>query len=305
MATENPAQPKIGILYPPTQEEIKAANSGAYASKGFAKRVMDFMKRVPAPVKIGGAVAGIAGLGAVVHEIVGAQEVPSIFRNSDDRGVLGNNNIQLVTLPEFQNQHLQQVVAEGKRITILNPFQLPEGVSASYVKSLSDRLPTEELRQQAEKDGIKDSTDFILPKDTTIIASMDARILLAKGRVSVNEDPNMSSMMWIYYYDDKQDVTYQFWFFTVDSSGLLPLVEMQEFTPETARGTNWQNLPIMQQGFQIVKTTKDNQQLRLNVKGYRGKVVGPQAEIVDKTAFFPNVNFFTNEAGEKALGLKN
>lgn len=247
-----------------------------------------------------GLAIGVVGLGARADEAYRYDVIPihqsiensasAIFDNTKDKGIIGEQNITSLTLSVLQATYPEQIITKNNSIQFLLPFNLPTGTTVSYEKKLSDRLMGDSdgsVKANAEKNSIKDSVVFTLPKGKPIFASADAHVMLAKGREDRNENPNMAESARVFYYDAKQDKTYVFFFFDETNPtkiGLFePLFSMQENVPDSWRGTNWERLPLVKQGQPLIKTTVENQKVNLNIKAYKGKKVGPEAELVDKT----------------------
>lgn len=249
-----------------------------------------------------------------IHQNV-ENSVSAIFDNTKDKGIIEEQNIASLTLSVLQATYPEQIITKNNSIQFLLPFNLSTGTTVSYEKKLSDRLMGDSdgsVKANAEKNSIKDSVVFTLPKGKPIFASADAHVMLAKGREDRNENPNMAESARVFYYDAKQDKTYVFFFFDETNPtkiGLFePLFSMQENVPDSWRGTNWESLPLAKQGQPLIRTTVENQKVNLNIKAYKGKKVGPEAELVDKTFFLVTPEFLTtieNVGVEKIVALKN
>lgn len=257
-----------------------------------------------------GLAMGIIGLGARADEAYRYDVIPihqsvensasAIFDNTKDKGVIGDQNIVRLTAPQIQKMFPEQAIGTNNTFTFLLPFDISATTQVTYEKNLSDRLIGDSdgsIKADAGKNGIKDNLIAILPKDKILFASFDAHVMLAKGREDRNENPNMAESVRVFYYDAKQDKTYVFLFFDETNPtaiGLFePLFPMQENVPDSWRGTNWEKLPLAKQGESLVKTTVENQKVKFNIKAYKGKKVGPEAELVDKTFFLATPQLLT------------
>lgn len=312
--------PKKGKDHGPSQKDVDAANAGQLAPNAVERFIQRLGKSRTVRV---GAVAGTAGVGVYAYatnpdfhqtidsayhnllQILGREAVvPPSFDNKADKGVIGDSNIQFISQEEAKKSNLQPVGTDTS-LTFLFPFQLPEGTKVTYEKSLSERLPTQAIQTEAAQKGIKDHIDLVLPKDASMRAPVSGHVLAVNSQKNP-ENQNFSEWARVFYYDEGKDMTYVFWVFAFDeSSGNNPFhsfVPTQENIPSAWTGRNWEKLPKIQQGEPILKTNKADQQIRLNIKAYKGKVVGPQAEVVDKTLTLVTPQFLTTTAsGEQKL----
>lgn len=288
------------IVNQPTEEEVRAANAGEYAPKGIPKKIIDLARNMPTPVKV------IAGLGAAttvgaaafgIHERINAQnEVPSAFNNNDDRGVFGDNNINRGDLSEFQNQFPEQIIEKDTSINFVLPFILPEGTSASYVKNLSDRLPTEELQQQAKAENIKNNIDLVLPKNTVIISPVNGHGAIGFGIPEAGQDSTKAYGTAIVFYDQSVNRTYLIKIFSLDQTPFEPIKNMSRYDNKRYfRDTGWKDLPKIDRITPLMQTQRDNQQVRISIEAYEGEKIGPEAAITNKDLYLLTPRFFTTK----------
>ena len=304
----------------PSQADIDAANAGQLAPKGVEKAIHRFARSKAVKLGlVGGAAVGAYQVPAIQRAVDSIYhdtlqklglEVPTSFDNKADKGVIGDNNIVKASLSEIQQQSPEPLVEKDNLASFLFPFQLPESARVTYGKTLSAyeealiaTLPPE-ARAEATKKGITDTVNFTLPKDTLIYTSVNGHILAASSKKTL-ENPNFADWARLFYYDETKDRTYVLSFGSTDPNAFDSLVPTQGNEPTVWRGTSWEQLPTIKQGTPILKTTKENQLVSINVRAYKGKIVGPQADIVDKTSYATTPQFLTTATpeGQKLLVL--
>ncbi len=324
MAVEHP-QGRIPRPIGPTPQEVQEVNRRR-GKKSMVSRLAGSTsaKLAAAIVILGGGYEAYHDVPAIHEELdslynktlqqLGIETVvPQEFNNKTSEGVIGKNNIHIISRQEAMTANLKPVAADNS-LTFLFPIQLPEGgARVQYIRHLTgytfaepQAVPTQDRQRQEEaiaqqeelkQKGIKDSIDFVLPIDSIIIAPVDGHILITKSQQNSNEDPNRAQFARFFFYQPETDITYALWFSDLDASPIsAPFYSfnlVQDDTPDLWRGTSWENLPVIQQGMPMLRTTKDGQRVELNIKAYKGKVVGPQAEIIYKTASPITPDFLT------------
>lgn len=231
---------------------------------------------------------------------VGETPVPSTFDNSLDEGVFGKNNLISLPLDKIQEKYPTPIAETQNSLTVLSPFQLPEASSATFSRSLSEFLPTKELHEQAQRDGIKDMVKIGLPKGTKIKASADVFGFIDMGKEKFGQDPNKSLGVFWVYYDKESDITYKMKIFSSSNDSQIHYFEPQvpnlqlppDYPIDRLRGTDWQNWPQIQQGTTLVILSED-EEVTFAIEKYRGKKIGPEAALIDKTLSVVTPNFFT------------
>lgn len=267
-----------------------------------------------------GLVTGVIGLGGsiaidyayqnipAIHESINklsgqdlSSIVPSAFDNSKYEGVMGPKNITripLSSLPETLSQKLG-INKQNNTLTMVIPLDIPIDTSINYKKGLSERLSTQELQNEAQKQGVRNYIEWpVTSPGTTIKAPIfmgkpptEYRILLVKGDPKIGENPSRASYARVFAYYSDLDITLVGWFTGLrKDNGFVALLPMQENTNWSEE--NWRKLPEIELNTPIMRTVQQGP-LRLEVKAYRGKKVGGIAEIVDKTAFLLNLNLLT------------
>lgn len=237
---------------------------------------------------------GAAGGAVAINEL----SQNSTISSEQTSGTIEDNNTVELTSSEIKQMLLNQTDGEND-LSLFFPYGLPPGTKSSFERTLSERFTGDNdgsLKAEAEKNNIKDNIIQPLPKNTPIRSPANGHIMIAKGKEEWGEDPNKASWIRVFEYNEKEDITYVYWFFDITDQNKKfffdPLKSMQENAPGIWRGTNYEDLPIVKLGEDLAKTT-DNQTVQLNVKGYRGKKVGPEAEIIDETFFPVNLHYLT------------
>lgn len=298
--------PTIDGAVPPTQEEIEAANAGVLVpgKTGSFIEKLAHNWAVRLGLVTGTSVASYQV--PAIHERIDAAYldildrlglaivVPPTFDNKLDKGAIGENNTVTLPLSEIQPRFPDQVVEQDHALTMLFPFQLPEGTKAKFEKSLAEFLGTHAIRDEAQKNNVKDHVDIPLPKGTTVIAPVSGNALIMEAL----DNKQMSSIARFFYYDQTTNTTYALLIFTHDASGghtyFQPLTESQPNTKWD--GEKWKNLPRVAQGTPVLKTIRDNQVITLSVTAYNGQnIVLATTDAPKGSSYVVTPQFLTQE----------
>lgn len=284
MATALPPVREKGLAPPPTREEVKAANAGELAPRGIVKTVLDTAKRHPVITSGAGAAAVVTGFAAVeayqgnipgIHR----EAQPFGFDNSAEKIAINQNNVQFVTLEQIQQQDLEPVInKETQTIEFLLPFKMPENTTGTI-----ERIDLKRLNPNAPENLPPIvPIDFKFNNIVKIIAPEKSHMYLIRGNPEFDQDPNFPAQVRFYKYYPEQDTTVVWWFFDnnpTKQGHFITSLPMQDFDKFVLRGTNYEKLPIVDALTEVMTTSEINQPVHLDVMAYRGKVVGPEAEI--------------------------
>ncbi len=319
-------------LQPPTAEEAEAANRGDYRED----RITGFIKKHPLISSV--AAAGIAATAAyetapAFHQAVDSTYhdimqrlgveivVPPSFNNKAGEGALGDNNIHAISKEEAKSLNLQPVGTDTT-LTFLFPFQLPPGAKIQYERGIgipepgpAEMLPTEDRKSQEEavakykefkRKGIRSEIDFVLPKDTIIIAPIDAHVSIGYGIPSLNPDQDSTKGygMVLIYYSQQENITYVIKIFNLDNNTGMDVIEkLPRFDDNKYfSGVGWKELPEVEKGKPLLRTTADSQTLALTIEAYEGdkKGLGTKAMSVVTPQFLTT----TDTGNQKLLVLE-
>ncbi|MEK7533927.1 MAG: hypothetical protein AAB600_01180 [Patescibacteria group bacterium] len=237
--------------------------------------------------------------GDSVPEIIGLTEVSD---NGVEKIVIGNYNIHFVDLEQAKQLNLEPVIdKKAGAIRFLFPFKIAD--------SISGRIDLTPL--PIESPPVGQALFEFSEENVSILAPAKAHVYLIRGRgvEEWGEDPNKAAQVRMYKYYEEDNTTVVWWFFdekvTTERYALNPLLLMQDFNKEVGRGTNWEKLPVVDALTEVATTTERNQPVRLNVMAYRGKIVGPNAEVAGDD-FLLKPQFFTTDSDgtEKILVIK-
>lgn len=107
-----------------------------------------------------------------VHRTI---DVPAIFNNDKDSGVIGNNNTIGIDGTMLANIDIVPTPTLRHDINLLTPFKaLPPSVNINYEKSFTGIAYDKEETDNAKENNIKDTITFKdIPKDAIIVAPVD------------------------------------------------------------------------------------------------------------------------------------
>lgn len=321
-----PRQPARVIPFPsgaPTKEEADAANAGKYAPTGAESLLHRLARNWVVRLGLAGGASYAAYQVPAIHEYVDARYqdllkllnpetvVPPIFDNSLNEGIIGDNNILHLSLPEINQRFPQQVREEGNFLYFLSPIVLPDGTRMPYGKKDvweigGANYPTEELNKEAKEKNIKHTVEFTLPAGSILISPVDGYGYIDMGRSIARHDPNLALGFFVIFHDEVHNKTYKIWVFGQDlktiNYNLVSLNPSLEMPADKLGNADWKNWLPMKRGQPLIKATKD-QLMRLTVTAYRGGKIDANATLIDKTQYLLTPRFYTDPATQKLVAL--
>lgn len=326
-----PPGPPSGIVIPfpggPTKEEADAANAGEYAPTGAESLLHRLARNWVVRLGLAGGASYAAYQVPAIHEYVDVRYqdllrllnpetvVSSTFDNSLNEGVIGDNNILDLSLPEINQRFPKQVVEEGSFLYFLSPIILPDGTRMPYGKKDVWELgganyPTEELNEQAKQKNIKNYIEFSILENSILVSPVDGYGFINMGRESFGENPNHAIGFGVIFHDEQQNRTYRISLYGANKQGkdynlisLSPDLERPpNYPPNQLQDLGWKDWSRMKRGQLLIKATGD-QRMRLTVEAYRGEKIGPTATLVDKTIYLLTPRFYTDPASQKLVAL--
>lgn len=304
-----PAQERVGVIVPPKPQPVLEPSGEPEPKKTKRSLIQRLLNNLALRWTLAG--LGLASAGGIAYQlevpavhrtvnnllgIVSARDVPNTFDNTRDEGLIGENNINHGNLSEVQSQFPEQIIEKGNTISLILPFILPEGTTASYIKSLSDRLPTEELQKQAQAENDKNNIDFVLPKGTVIVSPVNGNGAIGFGTSESGQDATKAYGAAIVFHDKSANKTYLIKIFSLDQTPFEPIINIPRFDDKQYfRDTGWKDLPMIDRATPLIQTQNDNQQVRVSVEAYEGERIGPEATITDKALYLLTPQFFTTK----------
>lgn len=321
MAENTPSSARVDRAVAPTAEEAKAANAGEYTPRGANRFLYNISRNWAVRLGLVGA-AGVVAYQSVpqIQEFVDARyhdalqalgleiNIPPTFNNAALEGVIGAQNTEALSLSKIQEQFPRQVIEQGNTLTFLFPFQVPEGAKAKYARRFTGMLVNPEATTEAIQNQVKDQVIFTLPEGATIIAPATGNVLIYEPLQDPGDNPTLSFGALVFYYDKALDTTYLIRFGPGDMGRNVfePLQPILKPLTWDWGDTNWQKLPIIQRGQPLLKLPRDRD-VRITIRAYRGEIVGPRGDVIDKTLFVLTPNFLTTteDRQEKMIVLEN
>jgi len=229
------------------------------------------------------------------------------FDNGAKKTAIGPNKMYFIDLNNIDQFSLKSVInKEEQTIRFPFPFKMPANTTGTIERiDLADTDPN--AQDPTQRPPIA-PVDFKFKNVVSVMAPERSHMYLIKGIQDWGQDPNLAGQVRFYKYYEEADVTVVWWIFDNNPTKLgsfKNLLPMQDFKKETLRGTNWQDLPMVDALTEVMTTTEPNQPVQLNVMAYKGKIVGPEAEIAGNDFLLkPQFSTVSPNGTEKLLAFK-
>lgn len=249
-----------------------------------------------------GAIVGLAaGFVALELDPLGLLDEPippNFFSNKTDEGVMGDENSMILS-PKKAWQEFPQGIEEnqmGYTAKILFPFQA--GTEIKYTaKTFNPSEVTGSQRVPWQDANIRWPRLF-LPKDARVIAPFDANLHL------IPNNQNFLDGISLIRYDSKTNTTYKLYIwnqiYTKDQFNAAPFLQNRN-TPGSI--DDWEKYPTVEKGTFLMTTFQEQTSVDIFVDAFRGKEIGPKADLVEKKRRALSTQFAT--LNDKLLVIGN